>query len=409
MEKSDDRIRELNNIRIYEKDQRDLKKIFQRVKQILRIPAIDPNNNGYIINVGCGESPDQIALQAFNVNSYTQLPIVGISVDLAYPEGVLAAKQKLRHFDNVDFIGGDAAVKIPEIVAMRGKTSIIVARNPDILYRPPKGNTNPLLETSWDKVFQTVFDNLPEDDPGYFVVTCKGSQEKLVAEIFMSNSGFVITEIRNPNKKPSLTTMFDPPPMIESDQYIVIGIKNIPDHLLDAMQETYPGLTREAIKKSYQQAKAAELKRQKELEIYKLCKRINKTISELQKDKAVNLLLSFLMRQEIDISEEQIKMIEEIKNTGNKRVIIRFSDIEDLKDYENLKDKKYSRGGLFKRATKGSSRRFFVKDKLVSIGLTTYTDDKNNEDLDIIRVFLPDDSQDDSLKMIEKLINLENS
>ncbi|MFZ3301338.1 MAG: hypothetical protein WA152_01340 [Microgenomates group bacterium] len=400
MEKSN---QELINFHYYETDQRELKRVFQKVIQTLAIPKIDPTND-YIINIGCGESPDQIALQAFSSNSYTQLPIVGVSVNLANPEDIPKVRLKVRHFDEVELVGGKAEDEIPKIISRKGKPTIMVARNADVVYKPLKGNTNPLLNSSWKDVIQTVYDNLPDEKPGYFVLTCKNSQEELFAEIFMARAGFITTKINNPNTEKGLRLLFEPPPDVEDDQFIVVGIKNIPDHLLERMKITQPDITEASIKKAFEEAKEAEKQFKKEISISKAYKSVNKTFKSLDNNNAVKKLMEFVMRLEIDLTDEQIMALEKLADS-KERLIINFSNMEDFEPYSNQPDTKSQRGKLFKREVDGRKRVFIANDAPLTIGLTSYHDAKQTTNMNIVRVFLHKGAEDGALLTIKKILD----
>jgi hypothetical protein len=343
----------------YEKHQRELATMFHTVAKALEIPVLDPTDT-YIINVGCGSSPDNIALQAFADTTKGLLPIVGI--DLAILGNETA---KIRPGNELELIQGDAAKVIPEVVAKRGQPIVIVARNVDAMFMFGQlskdfQDSHPELDTSWHEVFQRVYEALPEEG-GYFVTTYKNNQEFVPLVSYMQDVGFIAfpIEIEKPDRrsireKIRAAANFEiPHSTIEPDQYVMVGVKNISDSLLAKCQKQDPNFTRENIENEKEEAQ-----RWKEaVQVQNRFDEVNKALAEAPRDISLKILLNFLMRQEINISDEQIEQLKALKDTPAK-LIIKFRDLESLASSDVLPDHPAQKGSLWKRGIPGYQTRF---------------------------------------------------
>jgi hypothetical protein len=352
----------------YEKEQHELARIYKAVAQTLMIPALDPTKD-FVINVGCGGSPDQIALQTLADPDVNQvLPVVGIDLVLYGLRG--DPKAKIREGDNVELIKGDATKVIPEVVRQRGQPSVIVARNVDAMFLaanldPKFLAENPHLNTSWHDVIQRIYEALPEAG-GFFITTYKNTLEFVPLVSYIQDVGFIACpiEIQRPDRRNILQKLrsalsFEiPQTEVRDDQFVMVGVKNPSDQLLAKFQEQDPSFTRESIQKEREEAKRWK-ERVKRAGQYDC---VNEDIELLSKEVGVDMLLNFLMRMEVDLPDVEIDRLRALASSPGK-VIVRFLDERKASRLKEDRDMEPTRSSFWKRGLTGSKQRMLIEDE----------------------------------------------
>ncbi|MBN1133761.1 MAG: hypothetical protein JXA38_02345 [Methanosarcinaceae archaeon] len=346
----------------YQRDQEELAIVYARIADTVLVPPFDPEKD-YVINVGCGDSPDQIAINmAFGKPGRTShIPVVGIDLTLSgFRYGGSSAEDQVRPEDNVKLIMGDASQVIPKVVAQRGSPRVIVARNVDARFKKEEIQENkpdvpldPILETSWQDVIKAIYNALPEKESGFFIATYKDRQELIPLIDYINRVGFICIPVDGDMGTGSWQQEY----LVRSDQCAIVGVKNIQPDLVAKIQKIDPTFTPEGY--------AATLKRDLEYEqlskIRKRYRHIQEELRSMPAQDAWEIIQTLAEQKGLEIPELQEKELSYLFKNGKRGAIFTLSQADEIPDHRDEKDVAPTPDTGYYKSFSGQRRRFWVE------------------------------------------------